>query len=61
MHKCEPKLEELKTIQRELFSASSTDDNMKKIQAIESQIKRHEAARDAEKEASKKSETSETE
>lgn len=50
MHKCEPKLEELKTIQRELFSAESTNENMKKIQAIESQIKRHEAAKEAAKE-----------
>lgn len=49
MHKCEPNLAELKTIQRELFSAASTDENMKKINAIESQIKRHEAAKEAEK------------
>ena len=46
MHKCEPKLEELKKIQRALFSESSTDENMKKIQAIESQIKRHEKAKE---------------
>ena len=46
MHKCEPTLEELKKIQRELFSASSTDENMKKINAIESQIKRHEAVKE---------------
>jgi len=41
IHECEPKLEELKKIQKELFIADSTDENMKKIKAIESQIKRH--------------------
>lgn len=43
MHPNEPSMEELKKIQKELFVAESTDDNMKKIKAIEIQIKRREA------------------
>jgi len=34
---------ELKRIRRELYAAPSTNDNLRKIKAIESQIKRHEA------------------
>ena len=43
VHPNEPTLEELKTIERELFSASSTDENMAKLNAIQKQIARHEA------------------
>lgn len=48
----EPGLEELKQIRRDLYAAKSTDDNVKKIKAIEAQILRREAAL-ASKEASK--------
>jgi len=44
MHPCEPKLSELLKIQRELFVEPSTDENMKKLQAIKGQIERHIAA-----------------
>jgi len=44
MHPCEPKLSELLKIQRELFVEPSTDENMKKLQAIKGQIERHVAA-----------------
>jgi len=49
IHECEPKLEELKAIRQELFSAESTDENLKKIKAIECQIGRHKAIVEAEK------------
>jgi len=39
----EPSVEELKKMYRELMATESTDDNMKKISALESQIKRREA------------------
>lgn len=42
MHPCEPKLEELKEIRKALFASESTNDNMKKIKAIEAQIERRE-------------------
>ena len=41
MHKYEPSLTELKEIRKSLYGSDSTDENMKKIQAIEAQIKRH--------------------
>jgi len=40
MHKNEPKLEELKKIQKELMTAESTDLNIKKLKALELQIER---------------------
>ena len=45
MHKCEPTLEELKRIQKELFAAESTDMNLKKLKALEVQIARHEGVK----------------
>ena len=51
IHSCEPTLEELVGIRSKLYSAESTDMNVKKIKAIESQIERHKAARDAKKQA----------
>ena len=42
IHAYEPKLVELKEIRAELFRSESTDDNLRKIKAIEAQIKRHE-------------------
>ena len=42
MHKNAPKLDELKTIRKELFGQPSTDENMKKLEAIDSQIARAE-------------------
>ena len=42
MHECELPLNEVKKLYRELMSAESTNDNMKKIRALEAQIKRHE-------------------
>lgn len=42
IHPSEPKLEKLKEIRAELFGSESTDDNLRKIKAIEIQIKRHE-------------------
>ena len=44
LHECEPNLTELLKIQRELFAAESTDENMKKIEALKAQIARHIAA-----------------
>lgn len=38
MHPNEPSIEELKKIQKELFTSESTDDNVKKLKAIELQI-----------------------
>lgn len=39
-HPNEPSLEELKKIYKELLTAPSTDENMKKIHAVEVQINR---------------------
>lgn len=44
IHSCEPSLEELKKIRASLFSQESTNENVKKIKAIEKQITRHEKA-----------------
>ena len=42
IHPQEPSLSELRKIRKELYSAESTNENMKKIEAIEAQIARHE-------------------
>jgi hypothetical protein len=39
-HANEPSIEELKKIQKELFTAESTDLNVKKLRAIEYQLNR---------------------
>jgi len=44
LHPCEPKLVDLIALQRDLFVAPSTDENMKKIKALKAQIDRHVAA-----------------
>ena len=41
-HPCEPSIEQLKEIERDLFREESTDANMAKLKAIQCQIKRHE-------------------
>ena len=43
MHPCEPSIDEVKKMYREMMSSKSTDDNIKKISALEKQIKRMEA------------------
>jgi hypothetical protein len=43
-HANEPTLEELKKMRTELYTAPSTNDNLRKIKAIEVQITRHEPA-----------------
>ena len=42
MKAAEPTIEELKKIQVELLTSPSTDENMQKLEAINSQIKRRE-------------------
>jgi hypothetical protein len=42
MHPSEPSMEELKRLRRELYAAESTDENVKKVEAIEHQISRRE-------------------
>ena len=42
-HPNEPGLEELKALRNELYRSESTDDNLRKIKAIEAQIQRREA------------------
>jgi hypothetical protein len=54
IHKNEPSLDELKKIMREVVSAESTPENVKKLQAIMAQIERHEAAAAEKKEIAKK-------
>ena len=44
IHPNEPSLPELRKIRAELMGAPATDENLKKAEAIESQIKRHEEA-----------------
>ena len=44
LHPYEPKLSELLKIQQDLFKAESTNENMKKIEALKAQINRHIAA-----------------
>lgn len=43
MHPDEPSMEKLKELYRKLMSSPSTDENMKKISALEKQIKRRNA------------------
>ena len=50
----EPKLEELRAIRKSLYASESTDINVKKIKAVETQIARHEAVAEAKKVAAKK-------
>ena len=40
MHPCEPMMDELQAIRKQLYKEASTDLNIKKIQAIEAQIAR---------------------
>ena len=40
MHACEPGIDELRKIQKELFTQESTDDNMRKIKAVTLQLER---------------------
>jgi hypothetical protein len=54
MHSCEPSLEELKVIEKELMVAESTDENVKKLEALQVQIARHEKVRDEKVAAEKK-------
>lgn len=42
MHPCEPSLKELKELQKQLFVQESTDENLKKLRALEFQIARRE-------------------
>lgn len=42
IHQCEPELQRLKDMQKSLFQEESTNENLKKLKAIESQIARHE-------------------
>ena len=44
IHKNEPALDELKKIRRDVIAEEATPENLKKVQAIMSQITRHEAA-----------------
>ena len=44
-HPNEPSLVELRKIRSELYAKESTDENMKKLQAVEQQIKRREHAK----------------
>ena len=53
MHKNEPNLETLKRIQKELMIAESTDENIKKLKAIEIQIERQKKELREAKEAKK--------
>jgi vacuolar-type H+-ATPase subunit I/STV1 len=41
IHPCEPALQQLKDMQKSLFKAESTDENLRKLKAIEAQIGRH--------------------
>lgn len=55
MHPCEPSLETLKEIRKELYTANSTEENVKKIKAVELQISRIEKEAKETKEATCKS------
>ena len=59
IHPNEPTLEELISIRSTLYGQESTDVNVKKCKALESQIERHKADRDAKKAPQKTSETEE--
>jgi len=49
LHTCEPSLEELIAIRSKLYSEDSTETNVKQIKALECQIERHKAIREAKK------------
>ena len=49
MHPCEPSLEELKKIKSTLYGQKSTSENVKRIEALEKQIVRHEKFYSSEK------------
>jgi hypothetical protein len=51
MHPNEPNLEALKKIQKELMVAESTNENVKRLKALEIQIERHKKAEREVKEA----------
>jgi len=55
MHVCEPSLEVLKEIRKELYTSKSTEENIKKIKAVELQISRIEKETKETKEATCKS------
>ena len=59
LHACEPTLEELVSIRSRLYKADSTEMNVKQIKALECQITRHKAVRDAEKAKAKETSTDE--
>ena len=50
----EPQLQQLKDMRKSLYASESTNENVKKIKAIEAQIARHEAVAEAKKVAAKK-------
>jgi len=56
LHPCEPSLEELISIRSSIYTEASTEENVKQIKALESQIERHKAGRDANNAKSKTSE-----
>jgi hypothetical protein len=49
IHHCERSLENLLKMRNGLYKAESTEDNLKKIRALESQIERHKKVKKAEK------------
>ena len=49
IHACEPSLEKLLRLRGDLYKAESTQMNLKKIRALESQIERHKQEREAKK------------
>ena len=49
IHHCEPSLENLLKMRNGLYKAESTEDNLKKIRALESHIERHKKVKKAEK------------
>jgi len=53
IHPCEPTLEELVSIRSQVYGEDSTELNVKKCKALESQIERHKAFREAQKEKGK--------
>ena len=53
IHPCEPSLEQLRKIQKQVAKGESTDENVKKLKAVMKQIERHEKAA-AEKKAQEK-------
>lgn len=47
MHPCEPDIETLKKLERELYRTPSTPENIKKLMAVTAQIKRRTAEAEA--------------